>query len=404
MANTFASINNALGILKIYYAGPIVTQFNDEIPLYRAAEKGKEKWNGLQVNRPLKVGRNPGIGATSDGGALPSIGKQSTIQAQIAARFNYLRFGVTGPMLKASQGDKGSFISIMEYEMSEGLNDLKNDVNRQLFWDGTGKLAELSANAVATATITVSGRSGTEAGDKYLEIGQVIDIYTAAGSLVVSGRTVTAITSGSIATVVLDAPVTANATDIIVRAGAYGQEMQGIVTLLDGASSTVYGVNRSLYKTFNGNYVDASGAQLSLDLMQRTLNRARQQGGKHISAIFCDYDSERFYTKLLVADKRYIGEKVKGDGSFTDKEKSYLEFGGAPVTPDKDCPGNNFFFMPAQGWKKYVLCELEWSDETGSYMIAQTGTDAFEARLRLFANMFPEKPSTMARLTNFVSP
>ncbi len=91
MANTFASISNAAGILKIYYAGPIVSQFNDEIPLYRGAEKGKEKWNGVQVNRPIKVRRNPGIGATSDGGTLPTIGKQTTAQAVINAKFNYLR-------------------------------------------------------------------------------------------------------------------------------------------------------------------------------------------------------------------------------------------------------------------------------------------------------------------------
>lgn len=404
MANTFASINNALGILKIYYAGPIVSQFNDEIPLYRGAEKGKEKYNGLQVNRPLKVRRNPGIGATSDGGSLPAIGKQTTTQANIVAKFNYLRFGITGPMMKASQGDKGSFVSIMEYEMEEGLNDLKNDVNRQLFWDGSGKLGALSSAAVATDTITVSGRSPGEDGSKYLEIGQVIDIYTTAGVQKASGATIIDLTPGATATVVLDMNVTASAGDIVVRSGAYGQEIQGIVTLLDNASTTVYGIDRSVYPVYNGNYVDASNAQLSLDLMQQAINKARKQGGKYISAIFCDYDSERWYNKLLVSDKRYIGEKVTGDGSFTDKDKSYLQFAGSPVTPDKDCPGYNFFFMPAAGWKKYVLSELEWADETGAYLIAQTGADSFEARLRLFANMFPEKPSTMARLTSYVAP
>ena len=35
MANQFASISSAVSILKNWYAGPIVSQFNDEIPFYR---------------------------------------------------------------------------------------------------------------------------------------------------------------------------------------------------------------------------------------------------------------------------------------------------------------------------------------------------------------------------------
>lgn len=91
MANQFNTITGALAILKNYYAGPIVSQFNDDLPLYRGAEKGKEKWNGQQVIRPVKVTRNQGIGATSDGGTLPKIGQQTTVQAIVAAKYNYLR-------------------------------------------------------------------------------------------------------------------------------------------------------------------------------------------------------------------------------------------------------------------------------------------------------------------------
>lgn len=404
MANSFASISNALGILKIYYAGPIVSQFNDEIPLYKGAEKGKEKWNGLQVNRPLKVRRNPGIGATSDGGNLPSIGYQTTTQAVITSKFNYLRFGITGPMIKASQGDKGSFVSIMEYEMEQGLVDLKNDVNRQLFWNGEGRLAVVSAAAVATNVISVTGRTSGEAGNKYLDVNMVVDIYTSAGVAVATGLTISAISGTTTATVTLSAPVTCSATDIVVRSGAYNQEIQGLTTILDNGTSSVYGVDRSVYPIYNGTYIDASNAQLSLDLMQRTLNEIRRRGGGKMNAVFTDFDSERFYNKLLVADKRYIGERVVGDGTFTHKDQSYLQFSGIPVVADKDCPGNNMFMMSAEGWKKYVLAELEWADETGAYLIAQTGSDAFEARLRLFANMFPEKPANMARLLGYISP
>lgn len=402
MANQFASISSAISILKNWYQGPIVSQFNDEIPFYREMEKGKEKYNGLQVVRPVKVRRNPGIGATGDGGTLPKIGQQTTAQALISAKFNYLRFGITGPMIKASQGDKGAFVSAMQFEMEEGLTDLKNDVNRQIFWDGSGKLATVAANVVASNVVTCTGRESTEPGSKYLDVGMVIDIKTSAGVAVASGLEITALSGTTTATLTLSGAVTCSATDIIVKSGSYANEIQGVLTSQDGGTTTIFGIDRSAYPTFQGNVIDGLGGQMTLNLLQQAYNEARRRGGAKIDAVYSDFDSERFYNKLLIADKRYVG-RVVGDGTFSDKNGSYLEFAGVKWIPDKDCP-TRVFFLDSKTWKKYVLSELEWADETGTYLIAQTSADAFEARLRLFANIFCEKPSANAVLKNYISP
>lgn len=404
MANTFANLTNGAGILKTVFAGPVVSQFNDENPIYREFEKGKEKYQGAQVNRSLKVRRNQGVGAVSDGGNLPNIGKQVTQQAIINVKLNYLRFGITAAILKASQGDKGAFVSLMEYEMSEGLVDLRQSVSRQTFWDGTSDLAVVSANAVASNVISITGRESTE-NIVYLDVGSAIDIYTSAGVLVASALNVTAITGlNTLAgTITLDSAITTSATDVIVAAGSFNNEIQGMLYTMDGATTgTIYNIDRALYPVYQSNVVSASGGQLNLNLMKQAWNLPKIRAGAKTNAIFCDYNSERFYERLLVADKRYIN-KVKGDGSFASKDENYLEYSGVPITPDKDCP-QRFFFIDSKGWKKYVLSELEWADETGSYMIAQTGTDSWECRLRLFANYFCEKPSGQAVLGSYISP
>lgn len=400
MANQFASISNALAILKNWYAGPIVSQFNDQIPFYREIEKGKEKWNGQQVIRPIKVRRNMGIGATSDGGTLPKIGQQTTQQAQISSKFNYLRFGLTGPMIKASQGEKGAFVSAMEFEMTEGLNDLRSDINRQLFWDGTSDLALVAATGTATTTITVSGREAPEDGNKFLDVGMVLDIYRGT-TLVEQAVGITAISGTTTATLTLDRAVSVIAADVVVRSGSFNQEIQGMETVLDGGTSTIFNIDRSLYPSFQGN-VTSNVGQLSLNLMKQPFNNARRRGNGKVDVVFCDFDSERFYEKLLIVDKRYVG-KVKGDGTFSSQTENYLEYAGSPVIPDKDCP-QRFYFLDSKTWKKYVLAELEWADETGTYLIAQTSSDSFEARLRLFVNLFCEKPSANAALKSYVSP
>lgn len=366
MANQFQSIQTGLAELKNFYQGPIVDQFSEDTPIYNGAEKGKHPWSGLQVIRPLKVRRNQGIGATSDGGVLPNSGFQSTIQAIIAARYNYLVFGITGPMIKASMSDVGSFVRSAAYELKEGYKDLQSDVNRQLSWDGTGDLATMAAGAVASTSLSIAGREATEAALKFLDVGLVFDIYTTAGAVVQQGITIQSYSgtpNGLTATLVVSPAVTCSAGDIIVRANSFGYEIQGMLTQLDGLTTTVFNIDRANYIQTQGNVIDAANAQLTLDMLQSGYNEAMRRGAAKLDAIYSDFDSLRFYQKLLTPDKRFVNT-LKGDGGFSSKDKTYLEFNGIPWVADKDCP-KRIFMLPSGVITKYVLAEMEFADETG---------------------------------------
>lgn len=407
MANQFQGIQSGLAELKNFYQGPIVSQLNDELPVLRAVDKVKQGWSGYQVVRPLKVIRNQGIGATSDGGTLPAIGRQTTVQALIAAKFNYLRFGITGPMIKASQSDVGSFVRSAAYELEEGYNDLKWDLNRQFGWQGNGNLATASANTVASTSFIIAGRESVEPALKFVDVGLVFDIVSATtGLLVAQSITVNAIASGtpssSTATLTLSAPVTCSASDYLIRSGSQGNEIQGMLTTLDGGTSTIYNVNRAQYISYQGNVRNLGGFQLTLDILQAIYNDTMRRGGSKISAIYSDFDSLRMYQKLLTADKRYVNT-MEGDGGFAKKDQFYLDFNGTAWVPDQSSP-QRVFVLTAESFKNYVLCELEFADETGSMYIAQTGADQLEVRVRYFANLFCEKPSANGVLTNYTSP
>lgn len=405
--NQFQSITSGLAELKNYYQGPIKDQFNEDLPIYRGAEKIKQGWSGYQVVRPLRVRRNQGIGATTDGGTLPTIGNQTTQQALISAKFNYLRFGITGPMIKASASDVGSFVRSAAYELEMGYKDLKSDVNRQLSWDGTGDLATVSTAAVASTSLVIAGRESVEAALKFIDVGSMFDIYTTAGVLVQSGITVTAITTGTptslTATLTVTPAVTAAAATVLVRSGSgVTNEIQGLLYSLDGGTTSIYGVDRSVYTAYQGNYFDQSAGQLKIDTMQQAYNAGLQRGGAKYDAIYTDFNTLRMYQKLLTADKRYVNT-TKGDGGFAEKDKFYLDFNGVAVVPDKDCP-QRVFFLSTDCLKAYVLSEMEFADETGSMYIAQTSADQLEVRVRLFMNLFNEQPSACSVMTNYVSP
>jgi hypothetical protein len=404
MANQFQSITTGLAELKNWYQGPIKDQLNEDLPVYRASEKIKQGWSGQQVVRPLRVRRNQGIGATSDGGTLPSIGYQTTVQALISAKYNYLRFGVTGPMIKASASDVGSFVRSAAYELEMGYKDLKSDVNRQLSWDGTGTLALANANTAGSTSLVIKGRESTESALKFVDVGLVFDIYSGS-TAVAQGISVTAVSgtpTGTTATLTLSAPVTCTAGDKLIRANSFNQEIQGLLYALDGLTTTIYGVDRSTYLAYQGNVIDLASAQLTLDKMQQGYNEALRRGNGKIDAIFCDYDTLRYYQKLLTADKRYVNS-VEGDGSFGAKGKFYMDFNGTALVPDKDCP-TRLFFLPTDVLKSYVLAEMEFADETGSMYIAQTGSDSFETRVRFFMNLFNEQPAACTVLKSYISP
>lgn len=406
MSNAFQSMASAAALVKTVYRGGLIDLLNEDMPVYRASEKLKDQYSGGQVVRALRTRRNQGIGAGSDGGTLPKIGKSTNVNATILAKFNWLRFGITAGLIKASQSNEGSFVRGFSNEMKMSYNDFKTDMNRQLCSDGTGTVAQTSTSAVASNTLVISGRSTGEPALKYIDVDFTFDIVRS-GTVIASGITVTSISVGgpatSTATVILDQPVTSSVGDLLIRSGSNGSEVQGLFYALDGGTSTVYGIDRTQALAYQGNVTNAASAALSLIGMQTVFNEGLRRGNAgSYNAIFTDFSSLGMYQKLLTPDKRYANT-TEGDGSFGNKGKFYLEFNGIPVVPDKDMPVK-MAFLPSEVLKWYILCELEVADETGTPYIAQTDSDSFETRLRFWGNMFNEQPAGCGVYTGYISP
>lgn len=409
MANQFQSTSSGSSILKNYYQGPLIDALNNEVPIYRAAEKQKKGWSGAQVIRSLRTVRNQGVGATSDGGTLPKIGRQGYVQATIPAKFNYLRFGITAAMMKASQSDVGSFVRSAADELEKGYLDLKTEISRQLSWDGTGDLALVNTASSASTTLVVKGRTTSEPALKYLDVGSTFDVLNASDVVVASGITISSITTGTAssttATVVLDQPITTSANYVLIRSGSNGSELSGLFYALDGGTGTVYGIVRTTSLAYQGNVSDISSnanTQLSIDALQNPFNEGLRRGpiGKY-NAMWTDFTTLRYYQKLLVPDKRYT--TMEGDGTFGSKGQFYLDFNGIPVVPDKDM-SLKVAMLPAEVLTMYELCAMEFADETGSQFIPVSDQDVLEVRVRHFVNLFNEAPQACAVLTGYTSP
>lgn len=408
MSNTFSSISNETGnLLKRFYVDGMIDQLNNDMPVMSFVEKTKAGVAGDATYFALKMARNQGIGASSDGGNLPQIGRYKTVQAKVDHKFNFLRCGITSGMIAASKNDKGSFLRQLDAMVKSGYADLKNDLNRQLSFDGTGNLGKLSANAVATNSISVQGREGTtEDGSKFLFPDMVVDIVSSAGVYKATAIGITAVTGTTTATVTLDTAVTAASGDLVVRSGSYGNEIQGLGYSLDGATTTIYGVDRSANPQFQGNLLNMAGGQLTIDGMQTAWNQGLRRGGTGngmYQGILMDFDSSRYFGKLLVADRRYPNGETLDPKLWKGAKSIGLSFNNVPVIVDKDMPVR-IYMIPADVLKLVVLNELEQATESGSGLIPQTEQDSFEIRFRYFANLFNSQPSACAALYGYISP
>ncbi len=410
MGNAFQTVSAASALIKNVYRGGLIDLLNAEMAVYRAAEKMKDQYSGGSVIRALRTRRNQGIGSGSDGGTLPKIGRSVNVNATINPKYNWLRFGISAGMIKASQSNEGSFVRGYANELKMSYGDFKTDVNRQLCGAGDGALALVNTLSAASSSLVIKGRTTGEAALKYVDVDLTFDVYRAA-VLIASGVTVTAVSGspgGATATLTLDQAITTAVGDVLVRSGATTTtDIQGLFVALDGATTgSVYGVDRAVSLAYQGNVSDVSAAaspNLSLANMQAVFNEGLRRGnvGKY-NAGYTDFSTLGMYQKLLTPDKRYVNSK-EGDGSFGNKGEFYLEFNGVALVPEKDFPVK-LAFLPAEVLKYYILSELEVADETGSAYIAQSDSDQFETRLRFFGNLFNEQPAACAVLTGYTSP
>ncbi len=134
-------------ILKEFYLGPVREQLNSETLLMRRLSRNEENVEGREVVIPLHTGRTPGIIAALEGADMPDPGSQGYTDMRFQIPFNYGRIRISGPAMASARTKRGAFIRILDQEIRGLVRDFKNDLNRQLWGDGSGRLATIDGIA-----------------------------------------------------------------------------------------------------------------------------------------------------------------------------------------------------------------------------------------------------------------
>lgn len=390
-----AAIATLGAILKDLYLPPVVEQLNNEVLFLQRLEPRSQEIYGNQAVVPLHKNRSGGIGSRNETGALPPAGSQGYAKAVFDLKQHYGRVKVTGLAMAKTAAESGAFLQALKGELDGIRNDLKRDIARQTYSDGTAAIAT-TGTTTASATITLDASAGAEPLRKgQVYIGMVIDVGTLANPvsrLAGNPATPTGVVqdvtiAGTGGSVLIETAITTAPGEFIFRqgnaaAGSVSNELIGIQGLVKtNGVGVVGGIDSGAAgNSYWQNQFDSSGAALTLDKMTQAFNTVNIQGG-NVSLMVGSFGEQRKLFNLLQPQVHYI-EPLNIKGGF-----KALEYMGQPFIADRDCPFANIYFLDERFLKVFATSDWHFLDEDGHVLKWVSGFDAWEAVLARYMNL-----------------
>lgn len=398
MATT--SMTTVDNILKEVYEPGINDQLQSEAKASKRIERSSEgiehRTNGKYVRFAVRTKRNHGMGARSEGEALPVARTQSYSDTQVKLKYLYGSIELTGQTFELADKDFQAFATVLDQEVNGMKEGLAKDENRQVFGDGSGKLATATGAGTTTTFVTTDGR--------FLEEDMYVDIYQSGGTERVFNATISSVVESSGTYTVTFSPAAAVATasgDYIVRDGSLNKEPNGLANII-AATGVLHNINPATVGVWKS-VIHANGGtprSLTENLMIKLEDAIRIKGGGKPTVIFTSLGVRRAYFELLKAERRVVNTKeytggFTGLGFVTDN-------GETPVVSDVDAPPGEMQFVNEKELTMYQAGPWSFMNRDGSNWqrkIDSSGTyDAYQATLYKYAELATHRRNAHGRL------
>lgn len=381
-----ATLTTLSNILKDFYLPPVVEQLNNEVLMLQRLESRDQELFGNRAYLPLHKTRSGGIGAAPENGALPAAGNQGFDKAVYDLKYLYGRIRVTGPAMAKTASEAGAFLKALQSELDGIRNDLKKDLARQVYADGTGQIAQCGTTTTANVVVLASAEP-LRKGQLY--IGMVVDIGTAGDADVVAGsRNVTDVNVAGPSITIDGAVVTTSSSHFVSRAGSRSAsdgssyEIDGLAKIVSGtAGGTVGGINSGAAGNgyWDNKRVGVAGA-ITQDGIVQARNIVRIAGGDP-SLMVGSFGVQRALYNTFTNSVRFVNT-MEFQGGFTG-----IEVAGLPFVADIDAPFGTIFMLDEKFIKVFSPRDWHFLDEDGNILKWVVGFDAWEAALARYLNL-----------------
>ncbi len=370
--------------------------------------------DGLRASVPLRTARTSGISARGINQKLGPAGHQTSAKASYNYVFNYLTIKVLGPVVARMKTDRQAAVREVDFEVENGLNDFKLDLQRQLHLDGTGNICQAAATVTGTATVSLANARGQHAiRSGWLYVNMWVDIGTKTNpTAVVQGAKIIDVDDVAY-TITLDTNITLAAADIAggannVWIGRYGNRSAGVSYEMNGLEAIISQALPlgGIDPTVAGNkywkaVIKANGGTLrtnSIDLMLQVEQGIRQAGGKS-ELLLADLTQERLYYNILQKNVRFITESGT-QGKLESGNVRGLEMNNKPLVGDPMCPPSKVEFVNKKDLMMFSAGKTQWQNTTtgGDILAWVQDEDSFVARAAKYANLGTQHRRGLGRL------
>lgn len=403
MAFTGASVASTLsGVLKDVYLGSVVEQLNNEVLIPQRIGRETQEFSGNQVVLSVHRQRSAGVFARGENVQFANPGAQLYAKPVFDIKALYGRVRITGLGKVKTANQAGAFLRVLEGEVNGMRNDLKMDLARQLYGDGTARICSANAAASTTVDIRPIAGGGTNTAEPLrkgeIYVGMIIDVGTLANPVVrAAGLDVQNVDIANAQITVSSAITATSGTDFIFRQGnaaasSVSYEIAGLQQILPTAANTFGGIDASAAGNsyWDNLRINAAGA-LTLDLMTQAVNTVTVSGGD-TSGMISSPGIQRALFNLLQPQVRYQ-EPTTIHGGF-----KALDYFGQPFIADRQAPFGKVFFLDEKFLKMFDTGDWSWLDEDGNILKWVVGFDAWEAVLAKYCNLGVSRRNTQLLL------
>jgi hypothetical protein len=311
---------------------------------------------------------------------------------------------ISAEALLASKGNENAILDGVKAEMDGCTMMMKRSFSVQLYRNGGGARAQISA--IATNVLTL-----TEPNDiVFFEVDMTLQFSAAdgtSGSVRVGTTTITAVDrdNGKI-TLASAAAITGLAvSDYIFRNGDFGAAAKGLQAWLPTTAPTAgdnfFGQDRSVDTTrLAGVRFAATAGASKEDTVLDCASRLGREGGTPDAVYMHNFDRADII-KSLSSKTEY--EVVNSTDNIPIGFKSLVlqgDKGPIKLISDPNCPRGKFFMLQADTWVIKSLGQLpQYANEDGNEMLRESNSDQYEWRMRALWQLGCEAPGFNANGT-----
>ena len=387
------NMNTVSSALKNFYIMPLREDINLKADAF-ASRVMRTESNIVGYNKIVRaaiVGANGGAGAGSENGALPASGENQYVNLESDTKNLYGTLEISDKIVRSATGENpGAFVNILQQEMDTLTRTLKWNLARQMYGDGSGKLAVLGAASNSSA---VTASSSTQ----YVLPGLKVDLYAANGTAISQGLRVLDVNhlTGAIR---LSANVTCSANAYLTVQGSAGYELTGLGKLFDGGSGNLYGLARSDYSWMNP-YIKASFGAVSESGLQKVIDHLEDSYNVTVDHINCGSDAYGHYLELM-NQRRAICDATVLEGGHR-----ALTFNGIPLTRSKFMPAASIDLYDTSLFTLDQVADWEWIEgETRQVLHQKPGYPTYTATIAKYCDLMCALPGGIARLNGVAAP